>query len=100
MKIDMQIDGVDEKENVPGQIEKIFGSLEKNTKNFGDSLSRARIRVMKGSRWGYRVIFDMKLPGRTIFAKGKGANLIKLASEVREQARRQIEKYKDKLSRR
>lgn len=100
IRIDLQIDDVEPKGDVGKRVSKVFQSLDKYTKNFKDGLKNGRVRIMKRSRWGYKILFDMKLPGKTIFAEGKGKDLMKIAHEVKESARRQISRYKDKLDRR
>lgn len=98
MKIDWQVDDLESVGKVGNKVGDIFQGLEKYTRNFRDELTSARVRIMKGTRWGWKVIFDMNLPGKVVHADGKGDDLVKLANEVKDQARRQIEKYKAKLS--
>ena len=99
IRIDFQVDDVEPRGDIRDKVGRVFASLDKYTGNFHDSLKTARVRVMKRSRWGYKILFDMSLPGRKIFAEGKGNDLLKLSHDVRDQARRQIKRYKAKLSR-
>jgi len=78
--------------------EKIAIGLEKHLQNFGKDIKTATVKIYKRTRWGYRVNFDMRLPGKeNIFAKASHRYLPSAIIQLREKIERQIKKYKTQL---
>lgn len=78
--------------------EKIGGDLEKHLEDFALDMKKATVTIEKRSRWGYKSNFDMWLPGKEhIYSESTHENLVTSLTETRDQAIRQIERYKDKI---
>ena len=73
--------------------------LEKFLKNYQEDLKVASLSVQKLTRAGYEIKFDMNLPGLPINIKDTHKVLIDGVVRVRNQAKRQIKKYLEKLRR-
>jgi len=80
------------------RIETKFESgLGKYLKHYQEDLKVASLSIEKVSRSGYEIKFDMNLPGCPINIKDTHKVLIDGVIRVRNQARRQIQKYLEKL---
>ncbi len=78
--------------------DKLATDLEKYLKNFDEDMKNATVKIMKGKAWGYKVNFNMWLPGKEhIFAETKHKNLTSAIVELREKLEIQIKKYKAEL---
>lgn len=97
MKIQAAFGDVEATDELKEKVIESFGSLKKNLQDFKEDLLVADVRVEKRSRWGYRVSFDMQLPGKHIFAEEKGEDLMKTVRDCRDAARRQVRKHVEKL---
>lgn len=72
--------------------------LEKYLENFDTTDTVANIRVHKRSRYGFKVIYDMHLPGTRIYSEEKNESLQKAVRKLKYEVIRQIKRHKDKLS--
>lgn len=72
--------------------------IEKYVENFDDGDLVANIRVQKRSRYGYKVIYEMRLPGNTIYSEEEDEDLRKAVRKLKYEVIRQIKRHKDKLS--
>lgn len=98
MRVGFLWSGIDnKKERREGVVRKRLMSLGRLLSNFSKESQRARVGIYKRERWGYRVKFEMELPGKKIFAEGKGKDLIKTVVEVREKVKRQIKGHVERL---
>ena len=69
MRIGFLWSGIDnKKERREGVVRKRLMSLGRLLSNFSKESQRARVGIYKRERWGYRVKFEMELPGKRIFA--------------------------------
>jgi ribosome-associated translation inhibitor RaiA len=76
-----------------------FKDVSKILKGFKIEEKIANLRVKKGSRWGYRVSFSMRLPKKKhIFAEVKGNNFKNAVNKLKDLVERQITDYKEKTS--
>jgi len=73
--------------------------LEKFLKNYQADMKVASLSIQKLTRAGYEIKFDMNLPGLPINIKDTHKVLIDGVIRVRNQAKRQIKKYLEKLRR-
>ena len=71
--------------------------LEKFLKHYQEDLKVASLSIEKVTRSGYQIKFDMNLPGLPINIKDTHKVLIDGVVRVRNQAKRQIKKYLEKL---
>ncbi|MBN1168455.1 HPF/RaiA family ribosome-associated protein [Candidatus Woesebacteria bacterium] len=77
-----------------------FKSLTKILKRFDPDEKTVDIRVVEGSRWGYKISFSMWLPRKKhIFAKVKGKNFEDAVNELKQIVIRQVRQYKEELTR-
>ncbi len=98
MNIQLKAEGLKLTDKIKDIVEeKIGADLEKYLEDFAIDMKNATVTIEKRSRWGYKVNFDMWLPGKEhIYSESTHENLITSLTETRDQAIRQIEKYKDK----
>jgi len=73
--------------------------LEKFLHSYQEDLKVASLSIEKITRAGYQIKFDMNLPGLPINIKDTHKVLMDGVVRVRNQARRQIKKYLEKLKR-
>jgi ribosome-associated translation inhibitor RaiA len=71
--------------------------LGKFLKHYQEDLKVASLAIEKKSRSGYEIKFDMNLPGCPINIKDTHKVLLDGVMRVRDQAKRQIQKYLEKL---
>ena len=71
--------------------------LEKFLRNYQEDLKVVSLSIEKLARAGYQIKFDMNLPGLPINIKDTHKVLIDGVVRVRNQAKRQIKKYLEKL---
>jgi len=71
--------------------------LEKLLGNYQNDLKVASLSIEKLARSGYQIKFDMNLPGCPINIKDTHKVLIDGIVRIRNQAKRQIKKYLEKL---
>ena len=71
--------------------------LEKFLRNYQEDLKVASLSIEKLARAGYQIKFDMNLPALPINIKDTHKVLIDGVVRVRNQAKRQIKKYLEKL---
>lgn len=71
--------------------------LGKLLKNYQEDLKVASLSLEKVTRSGYEIKFDMNLPGCPINIKDTHKVLLDGIVRVRNQARRQIKKYLEKM---
>ena len=72
-------------------------SLGKLLKNYQEDLKIASLSIEKVTRSGYEIKFDMNLPGCPINIKDTHKVLLDGIVRVRNKARRQIQKYLEKM---
>ena len=71
--------------------------LAKYLKHYQEDLKIASLSIEKVSRSGYEIKFDMNLPGCPVNIKDNHKVLLDGIVRVRNKAKRQIQKYLDKL---
>lgn len=71
--------------------------LGKYLKHYQEDLKVASLSIEKVSRSGYEIKFDMNLPGCPVNIKDTHKVLIDGVVRVRNQAKRQVQKYLEKL---
>lgn len=71
--------------------------LGKYLKHYQEDLKIASLSIEKKSRSGYEIKFDMNLPGCPINIKDTHKVLLDGIIRVRNQAKRQIQKYLEKM---
>lgn len=71
--------------------------LDQLLKDVKKDLKMVMVRIKKRSRWGYEVKLELELPGKTLFAKEEGEDLVKNLIAARGQLERQIKEYFGKL---
>lgn len=98
MNIQLKSEGLKLTDKIKDIVEEKIGKdLEKHLEDFAVDMKKATVTIEKRSRWGYKSSFDMWLPGKEhIYSESINENLITSLTETRDQAIRQIEKYKDK----
>jgi len=85
-------------ERLKKRIETKFETgLGKYLKHYQEDLKIASLSIEKVSRSGYEIKFDMNLPGCPINIKDTHKVLLDGVVRVRNQAKRQIQKYLGKL---
>ncbi len=99
----MNIQIIGENFKINDRIRKIvndkIGDLEKYLKHFEEDMKDATVKIQKRKDWGYKVNFNMWLPGKKeIFAEAKHKELTPALVSLREKLEVQIKKYKDKLN--
>lgn len=100
MQIQIIGDGIDIDERVKDIVEtKIKAGIEKYLTDFAEDLQHAKIRIEKLSRHGFKVNFDMRLPGSNghIYSEEEGDDLTNLLIALRKEVEREIKDYKDRL---
>lgn len=79
--------------------EKIGKDLEKFLVNFDEDTKTAYISVFEDKRWGFRISFNMDLPKKKkIFAQVRKKSFLFGVTELRDEVKRQIIKYKYQLN--
>jgi len=85
-------------ERLRNRIKTKFDSgLDKLLGHYQEDLKVASLSIEKITRAGYEIKFDMNLPGCPINIKDTNRVLLDGIIKVRNQARRQVKKYLDKL---
>lgn len=98
MKLQISTDGVP----LSGtQVEKLLeqhllSDLIKYFERFDSEDLVADVRVVKRSRWGYKVTYDLKLSDKHIYAEEKDDLLPLAITKTRDEVKRQIRKFKEK----
>lgn len=78
---------------------KITNDLEKYLQDFNEDIKTATVKIHKRTHWGYKVNFDMWLPGKKhIFSEALHEDLASAIIELREKVEKQIKEYKGRLS--
>lgn len=96
MKLQISTDEIPLQGTVENYIEKHLNKdLEKYMRIYNDD-TVANIRVKKGSRWGFKITFDMQIPGHHIFSEEKHEDFNKCVLIVRDEVKRQLNKAKEK----
>ncbi len=86
---------------IKSYVEEKLESIEKLCVDFGEAVE-IRIEVGKSTRAHakgpyYRAEFQLSLPGEVLRAEEEQENLYAAIDEVKDQLRRQVKNYKDKL---
>jgi len=98
MKLQINAGSLPLEGTVENLITKDLGSdIEKYVAKFDSDLV-ANIRVMKRSRYGYKVFYEMHLPGTRIYSVESNESLQKAVRKLKYEVIRQIKRHKDKLS--
>jgi ribosomal subunit interface protein len=98
MNIQIIGDNIKIDERIRGIINNKIGDLEKYLKPFAEDMKDATVKIKKRKDWGYKVNFNMWLPGKKeIFAEAKHEELLPAVVALREKLEVQIKKYRDKL---
>ena len=78
-------------------IQKLQSDLEKYLKHYNTTDIVADVRVEKRTRWGYKVTFDLMLPGNHhLFSEEKHENFHTAVNSLRDEVKRSIRKLKEK----
>ena len=99
MRIKILTDNIDSSESLQEMIdEKLASGLDELLTNYEEEIKEATVHVEKRTRWGYKVNFDMWLPGKKhIFAEETGDELLNVVVALREKLETQIREYTDKV---
>lgn len=97
MKIRVSFEGIRATGDISDRVVSVFSSLERQLVDFGDDLTIADVRIARRARWGYKVIFNMPLPGKPIHVERRGGDLMNVVRRVRDIARRQVRKHVEHL---
>lgn len=99
MKLNISTEGVPLQGTVQIEVEKRLGQdLERTLKHFPDDIKRATVHVKKRSRFGYKITFEMQLPGARIYSEESNAEFRLALTKLRDEVKRQIRRHKDKLT--
>jgi len=72
--------------------------INRYLRKFDQGIKVARLQITRGTRWGFKASLKMLLPKKkTIFANSKNKSLLSAITDVRSQAIKQIQSYKEKL---
>ncbi len=88
---------------LPGTVENLLRKnfdqdLEKHLKHFEGLDLNPSVRVIKQARYGYKVIYELKLPNGNIYSEETDKSLHKAVHVLKYEVIRQIKRYKDKLN--
>ena len=99
MRIKITTDGLELTPRIRRLVnEKIGLGLEKHLPHLNEEIKTADVKIIKGSRWGYKVNFDMRLPKNyQIYAEGEHEGLLSALVNLRDKLIRQIKNYKNEL---
>lgn len=97
MQIQLSFEKIDPEDDDKEMVFEKLAGLDKLLTSFEEDLKQAKVVIIKGSRWGFEVKFDMQLPGKHIFASETGEELVNVVVAVREDVERQIKEYVQKL---
>ncbi len=100
MNIQIIGDGLEVDDRIREMVEtKITLELQKYLTDFDEDLQIAKVRIEKQAHHGFKVNFDMRLPGRNghIYSEEMGDDLLNLLIALRKEVAIQIKNYKDKL---
>ncbi len=76
---------------------KLNEKLDKYVNGIPEDVKEARVQLIRDSRWGFRVTFDLSLPGKKhIHAEEKHKELPAAITLVSEEAEKQLRKIKEK----
>ncbi|MFC1649557.1 HPF/RaiA family ribosome-associated protein [Patescibacteria group bacterium] len=85
---------------VENLIRKNLGEdVEKHLQKFKNIDPTANVHVIKRSRFGFKVLYDLPLPGKRIFSEEKNEDLHKAIRKLKYEVIRQIKRHKDRLNR-
>ena len=77
---------------------KIATKLDSFLPTFDPDVKTATMKFSKGSRWGYKISFNMTLPkNHLIFCEEKESTIEKTLNLLRDAILKQVTKYKEKL---
>lgn len=79
------------KKHLQDDLQKYVSFFEKD----GEDLV-ATVRVTKATRFGYKITFDLHLPGAHIFSEEKNEDFEPCVTNLRDEVKRQIRKTKEK----
>lgn len=99
MVINLTGDGVEINETYDKMVEEKFvKGIEKYLARFDKDLQVADMKIAKETRWGYKVSFNMTLPGKKkIYAEEKNESVLAAITGVRDNVERQLKTYRGKL---
>ena len=100
MNLQVVGDGIEIDEHIKELLDlKVGKELDKFLKDFDEDLKHANIKIEKLARSGFKVNFDMRLPGGGghIYSEEEGDDLINVLIALRKEVSTQIKDYKDKL---
>lgn len=100
MQVQLLGDGVEVDDRLREIVEdKLTRELEKYLHDFDEDLKFAKVKIEKLARFGFKVNFDMHLPGKNghIYSEEEGEELTNLLIALRKEVEMQLRNYKDKL---
>ncbi len=78
--------------------ERFTQKIDKLLMDFDEDMKIATMRIEKGSRWGFKVNFDLMLPGKKhVYSDETGKNLQTTILALRNEVMSQVKDYKEKL---
>lgn len=100
MQIQIIADGVEIDERLKEIVQtRVEDEIEKYLADFDPDLKKARMKIEKLARGGFKINFDMRLPGSNghMYSEEEGDDLLNVLIAVRKEVETQIRNYKDKL---
>ncbi|MGD8744115.1 MAG: HPF/RaiA family ribosome-associated protein [Candidatus Woesebacteria bacterium] len=98
MKLQITGKGVKVSRRLMDLVGKKLGKVDRLLSDFKEDTKLSRVKISKSKRWGYKVKYSMKLPGKTkIYAQEKGKTLESALTKLKDNVLRQTRQYKRKL---
>lgn len=99
MNLQIFSDSIELDEKLTKFIDERFTSkIDRLLTDFDEDMKTASLRIQKGVRWGFKVSFDLVLPGKKqIYSDETGKDLQTTILALRDEVVRQVKDYKDKL---
>lgn len=97
MKLHIELDKVSKKGDIKEKVTHKLSLLDKYLTRLGSDFAQGFVRITKGERFGYKVGFGLKLPGKKLFTEEKREKLLDAVDEVRKEMATQLKKYRDRF---
>lgn len=100
MNVQIIGDGIDVDARIKEAVNtKLAVEIDKYLMDFEEDLKRATVRIEKLSHGGFKINFDMRLPGSNghIYSEEEGRELLSVLVALRHEVERRVTNYKDKL---
>ena len=97
MKLNISTEGVPLAGTVQKDIEqRLDKDLERVLQHYLDDVKEANVRIIKKSRFGYKITFEMQLPGNKIYSEESNEDFHTALTILRDEVKKQILKDKEK----